>query len=123
MEATERPWRLGRHYGMHVYAQSPTTPEHDDPVATFFNTTDAERAVMLHNAALANLDVPTGLYLLLEAVRDTKAALIDAIPYIRVMGRALEDPDNRRTMVLAQEAWRRLAPILDQVPVETGDGG
>jgi hypothetical protein len=41
-----RPWRVGQHYGIHVYAD-------DRPVATFFRADEAERAVNLHNAALA----------------------------------------------------------------------
>ena len=37
-------WRVGRHYGIHVYAG-------DRPVATFHNAEDADSAVRAHNAA------------------------------------------------------------------------
>ena len=41
-----RPWRVGTHYGIHVY-------DGERPVATFFRAGEAERAVALYNAALA----------------------------------------------------------------------
>lgn len=38
------PWRVGRHYGIHVY-------EGDRPVATFHRVEDARRAVEAINAS------------------------------------------------------------------------
>ncbi len=43
------PWRVGRHYGIHVYEASAAGD--DRPVATFHDPADAERAVRAVNAA------------------------------------------------------------------------
>jgi hypothetical protein len=40
---TDQPWRVGQHYGIHVYAG-------DVPIATFHTVSDARRAVEDHNA-------------------------------------------------------------------------
>ena len=45
------PWRVGRHYPIHVY-------EDNRPVATFFDADDAAAAVAAHNAELDSC--PTG---------------------------------------------------------------
>lgn len=42
-------WRVGQHYGIHVY-------EGDRPVATFHDAADAERAVAAVNATLPKPD-------------------------------------------------------------------
>lgn len=42
--AVNGPWRVGNHYGIHVY-------EGDRPVATFHDPADAERAVQVVNVA------------------------------------------------------------------------
>lgn len=45
-DAEKPPWRIGSHYGIHVY-------EGDAPIATFHTALDAKRAVDAVNGSLA----------------------------------------------------------------------
>ncbi len=52
-----RPWRVGTHYGIHVYEESDTSSRQeksgdDRPVATFHRAEDARAAVEAYNASL-----------------------------------------------------------------------
>lgn len=49
---TNRPrtWRVGDHYGIHVYEVDPEPYGEDRPVATFHREEDARRAVTAFNA-------------------------------------------------------------------------
>ena len=52
VDRAQRPWRVGVHYGIHVYAG-------DRPVATFHNAYDAAAAVdAINRVDAAKLDVP-----------------------------------------------------------------
>lgn len=49
-----RVWRVGEHYGIHIYAVDPDSPGHDVPIATAMTAAAADQIVADHNAAIEN---------------------------------------------------------------------
>jgi hypothetical protein len=91
------PWRIGRHYGIHVY-------EGNRPVATFHDSADAEQAVLAVNSGTAATnDKLMGLLHRLQrlSVRCSNTA---SAHYRR-------DPEDAATV----KEWRDCQEIIDAI--------
>ncbi len=59
-DSTKLPWRVGSHYGIHIYAVAGYDNGDDIPVGTMFTVALAREAVEAHNARLVGGDDTDG---------------------------------------------------------------
>jgi gluconate kinase len=83
-----RTWRLGTHYGIHVYAETPAEDD-DQPVLTALDPAYAEQVVEDHNHVLTCND-PQNISYLLRLGRERDELMIE-VESLRRRNEALEE--------------------------------
>lgn len=106
MNDDTRTWRLGTHYGIHVYAETPAG-EDDEPILTALDGRFAEQVVDDHNHVL-NCGDSDNINYLLRVGRERDEAVME-VEVLRRRCKALEE----RGLDQARQVFKANADLLN----------